>query len=212
MFFSSMEIENIHEIKKQHFMETASFKVKKIQRKNREYYFIRVFEYIDTEIDDLTEIKQDLGLTAKGVLFNYLKKKDKNIKSIQLKNFVPATYWTFKNRLFLLSYVATDKVLINPKKIKKQLSYSSMNESKINNDQKKSQHKANHEQVVNIDDYTSIIDKKIKQLLSITKSNPKSIDAHQALYELYLLNHDIDNADKTMDKLMELKFLYEGEE
>jgi hypothetical protein len=101
------------------FNKDELLKVKEI---NNSYYIIS--SKIDFEEKDNI---QQLTLISKAVLFQYLKKKDKKLKSLILKNFQTSFSWKKDKKEYLFSFIKKDNVQLiyieNKKKENKSILY-----------------------------------------------------------------------------------------
>lgn len=188
--FNKTELENI---KNKEFKNITTPTVKLIENNNTYFILSTSFKHFKTDREN--KIKKNLTILGKSLLFKKIKKSDEDINSITLKNFSFGIMWNKANKYYLLSYISRKNVILVKNSVK------TVDKQKI----KTISNKKNNETITNYMVSKNLSDE-IQDLKNSINKSPKSLDIYKLLYEYHKINGDLDNANKIMDKIIELKF------
>lgn len=173
---------DVIEYRNKYFNTVDSSKVVEGSRDGQPHYFIQVVSY-----EPLTRAalaKRRNNLMTRLALLRYLEIKNKVPKSmlgLELKGLITHGSWSQKSAYFQISSIPVSSVRFV---INKDIGNDVLSLASIKN-------------------YGVV---EMNELITLSRKEPNSTETHQALYELYVINGDLDGANSSMDKIIELKF------
>ena len=182
-FFQSISYaSDVIEYRDKYFTTVDSSKVVEESRNGQPHYFIQVVSYEPLARAAFAKRRNDL--MTRLALLRYLEVKNKVPKStlgLELKGLISHGTWSQKGAYFQISSIPVSSVRFV---MNKDTGNDVLSLASIRND--------------------GVVE--MNGLIALSRKEPNSLEIHQALYELYVINGDLEGANSSMDKIIELKF------
>lgn len=184
------------EIINTYFRDMTSDGIEEITIGNKDYYCV-ISSTLNFNDESNFEIQRELECVGKSLLFQHLKKNAPNMKSLRVKEWFNGIMWSQKNLICMFCYIEKKNlqpiILQNePENKKTQSDYSKTNME---------------EDYISITNAKKTIDFEIEKLKNVIRIDPKDLNAYKELYKFYYANGNLKEANITIDKIMDLKFL-----
>jgi hypothetical protein len=176
--------ETASELKEKYFSGIEAVKVIETAFKGEQHYFVLAVSHEPLAVRNMDVAKKRNNLITRAALLRHMENKskvDKSSLAIEIRGLVKVGDWNRESTFFQLSYVPISSVRFVSKK---DTSSDSVSLATIENEVKA----------------------EIAVLETYAQKHPKSVETQQSLYNLYMANGDVDGANKSMDKFMDLKF------
>jgi hypothetical protein len=185
-------IAGAHDAKTDYFKGNDKNSIIVVKNGSNSIYYIQV-QFADASNASLQYVNTKLNLLTRYVLLKHLQGEHKNITGMQISGLTAVDSFKIGSNYFKISKVDKDSVkLINGKfQANAPSSYVASN---------------SESEVVNSADVHNHIQKEIHETNSALIANPNSLTLWTNLFNLYFVTGNLEEANRSMDKVIELTF------